>query len=454
MADVVTSPISSTPITSTADQKQQQLIEIGVAGLKVASGYIYEEYLPQLRGLVGVRVFQEMSQNDATVGALLRAFKELIRAVDWNVTPADDTPEAQAEAEFVESLMEDMSAPWVDIISEILSMLEFGWQLSEIVLKLRIGPDEIDATRRSKYTDGRIGIRKLAPRSQDSLLRWEIQPDGGVQGMHQLPPSGGPVAFIPIERALLFRTTSRKNSPEGASILRNAYRAWHFLKSIEEYEAIGIERDLVGLPVVRIPQRYLTSLDPKDQAVKNAYQKVARDLKFNEQGGLLIPSDMFANADGTLTTSPLVDVKLMSSGGSSRMDTDKVAQRHQRAIARSVLADFLMLGEGSGTARGSASMHQSKTDFFMKAAETILDQIAAPLNRYMLPRLWGYNNLDPDLMPQIAHGRLNPIDLQELGTYVQNLTASGMPLFPDDGADAFFREAGGIPLKTSSEALT
>lgn len=457
MADNVPSPISSQAITSVTDPAQQRLVEVGVAGLKVASGYVYEEYLPQLRGLIGIRTFQEMSQNDATIGAILRCFTELIRSVDWNVTPAADNPKAVAEQEFVESLFDDMSHSWEDFIVEALSMLTFGWSMHEIVLKLRNGPDQLDASQRSRYTDGRIGLRKLAPRSQDSLLRWEIQPDGGIQGMHQLPPAGGAVVFLPIERCLLFRTTSRKNNPEGISILRTAYRSWHFLKYIEQYEAVGIERELCGLPVVRIPQDVLASTDPKNQAIVQQYIKIARDTKLNEQGGIVIPSDCFANPDGNLSNIPLVDVKLLSSSGTRSINTTQVISRHQNAIARSVLADFLMLGQSasgaSGSARGSSGMHQNQSELFMKSLEAVLDNVAAPINRYLLPRLWQYNNLDPDLMPEITHGRVNPIDLTELGTYVTALAGAGMPLFPDDETENFFRDAGGIPAKAESNDI-
>lgn len=54
---------------------------------------------------------------------------------------------------------------------------------------------------------------------------------------------------------MLFRTESVKDNPEGRSILRNAYRSWYFKRRIQEIEAIGIERDLAGLPVIHAPER-------------------------------------------------------------------------------------------------------------------------------------------------------------------------------------------------------
>jgi hypothetical protein len=53
---------------------------------------------------------------------------------------------------------------------------------------------------------------------------------------------------------MLFRTKSRKGSPEGKSILRNAYRSWYFKRRIQEIEGIGIERDLAGFPTLTAPE--------------------------------------------------------------------------------------------------------------------------------------------------------------------------------------------------------
>lgn len=417
--------------------------EIGVSGLKVYSGILNEEYLPELRGQNAIRVYRQMADGDAIVAAVLTAIGLILRATDWRVEPANDTSEAEKEAEFVEGLFEDMSHTMEDFISEALSMLPFGWAYHETVLKRRVGPDQKDPKKRSKFTDGRIGIRKLPLRSQDSLFRWEMQDDGGIMGMWQQPPLGGPLTFVPITSALLIRTTSKKNNPEGHSILRAAYKSWYLLKTIEEMEAIGIERELAGLPVVSIPAKYLSAdASPTDKAIALEYQKVARDLKFNQQGGIVIPSDCYVNPDGsTLTNNRMVDVALLSAGGKRSIDTDPIVQRHQRNIARSALADFIMLGDQ----KGSYALSKNKAELFLKACETFLNQIAAPVNRFMIPRLWDYNGISRDLMPEVKPGRVAPIDLAELGAYIQQLSMAGAPLFPDEPLEDYLREVADLP---------
>ena len=424
--------------------------EIGVSGLKVFSGYLNEEYQQELRGAQAIKVYRQMSETDPVVNAVLTAIVLILRAVDWRVEPANDTPQAEKEAEFARSLLDDMSHSWEDTVSEIMSMLSFGWSYHEMVLKRRVGPDQKDGSTRSKFTDGRIGIRKLPIRSQDSMMRWEMQPDGGIDGLWQMPPQGGQLLYIPIERALLFRTTSVKNSPEGKSILRAAYRPWYIKKTVEDMEAIGIERELGGLPLVSIPAKYLRAdASDADKAIKAQYDKIARDVKFNQQGGIVIPSDRWPDQLGNPSAAPMVEVKLLSTGGRRAIDTDPVIARYNRNIAMSALADFITLGDQ----KGSYALSKNKSELFLRACETYLNQIAAAVNRFMLPRIWAYNGISYDLMPEMKPGRVAPVDLAELGTYVQQLAAAGAPLFPNDELSEHLADVAGLPEPPEQTAL-
>jgi hypothetical protein len=398
--------------------------EIGVSGLKVFSGYLNEEYQQELRGQQAVKIYRQMSETDPVVNAVLTAIVLILRAVDWRVEPSNDSAPAEQEAEFARSLLDDMSHPWGDTVSEIMSMLSFGWSYHEMVLKRRVGPDQKDGSTRSKFTDGRIGIRKLPIRSQDSMMRWEMQPDGGIDGLWQMPPQGGQLLYIPIERALLFRTTSKKNSP------------------VEDMEAIGIERELAGLPVVSIPAKFLSSgASDADKAVLQQYVKIARDIKFNQQGGIVIPSDHYPTAAGDPSSVAMVDVKLLTTGGRRAIDTDPVIARYNRNIAMSALADFITLGDQ----KGSYALSKNKSELFLRACETYLNQVAAVVNRFMLPRIWAYNGLPYDLMPEMKPGRVAPVDLAELGTYIQQLAAAGAPLFPNPELSDHLADVAGLP---------
>jgi broad specificity phosphatase PhoE len=422
--------------------KFDPLEEIGVSGLKIYSGYLQEEYLPELRGPNAIKVFRNMSEGDPIVRAVLTAIELILRATEWRWAPADDSKEAEKMADFVKSIFEDCSHTWEDFLAEALSFLVYGWSYFEIVYKKRDGDHKDDLTRHSKFDDGKIGIRKLAIRSQDSLLRWEIADDGEIKGMWQIPPLGGGLILIPLEKALLFRTTSKKDSPEGFSILRSAYRSWYFLKTIEDLEAIGIERELCGLPVGYIPARCLRAdASTADKALLSQMQSIVRDMKLNQQSGVVLPSDHFPDANSAPSAVPIVKVELMRSAGERTINTDPIVRRHQQNIARSALADFIMLGDQ----KGSYALSQNKSELFLRACETYLNQVASVINRFLIPRLWELNQLDMDLMPKAQPGRVAPTDLATLGAFLQQLAAAGMPLFPDEKLQDYLREIGGMP---------
>ena len=77
--------------------------EYGRTGAKRYGGNFYEEYLPELRGVRGIQIYQEMSDSDDTVGAVMFAIKNLIRQAPWSVQPVGSDKVDIKCAEFVES---------------------------------------------------------------------------------------------------------------------------------------------------------------------------------------------------------------------------------------------------------------------------------------------------------------------------------------------------------------
>ena len=124
-------------------------------------------------------------------------------------------PEQIEQAKFVQSCLDDMSGTWQQVLSDILTMLSYGFSFLEIVYKSRDG-------EQSKYNDSKIGWKKFAIRNQAKRKRWEFDDQGGVQGCY-FESTLSQEVFIPIEKALLFRTAGEYGNPEGKSVLRNSY---------------------------------------------------------------------------------------------------------------------------------------------------------------------------------------------------------------------------------------
>ena len=411
--------------------------ELGVTGLKRSAGYLDEEFLPQLKGKRAVQVYREMADNDAIIGAMLFAITNLMRNVTYSVTPAGKSADDAKAAKFVEECMQDMSHSWDAMIVEILSCLVYGWSWHEIVYKRRMGPWQRDGRHRSQYNDGLIGWRKMPIRAQETMQRWIFDDTGGVQGMVQLAPPDYAMRTLPIERALLFRYGTSKNSPEGKSMLRNSYRSWFYKKRLEEFESIGVERDLAGLPKIGVPAAYLKAAAGTPQAKQvEALKKMVRGVRRNEQEGIIFPL-----AYDEETKQPLFSFDLVGSGGSRQFQTDTLIQRYEQRMLMTVLADFIMVGhDGTGT----YNMHVDKTGIFKTALNATSKSIADIFNRHAIPRLFAVNGWKPDQLPKIVPSDIDAPDLTQLGGFLAQTANLGFN-WADADMEKFLRSAAGLP---------
>ena len=397
---------------------------LGVAGDNTSNGQIRaDEFLPELRGKKAIRKYREMRDNDSTIGAVMYATEQVLRDVDLKVMPANDSAEAKEEAEFVESVLDDMDHTLDDHIAESLSNLSYGFAWFEVIYKRRNGPTERSDKRRSKYSDGRMGVRKIAIRAPWTISRFDVdQQTGDVKGIYQDGSGYNNSNYIPTRKSLYYRTTTINGDPAGRSILRNAYTSYEYVNNLQSIEAIAVERELAGIPVARIPAEYLSGDATAAQSgFVNNLQSILRDVKFNEQGYIILPSDTYPDKDGAPTNQKLVDVELMSSSGSRNIDIDPIVRRYQHDIARSVLSEFLMLGGGN---TGSYALSKSKTDLFLRALESYIQAIVDVLNKQLVERLWELNGLNYDMMPTIVAGDVAPHDLREIAAFLRNLNGA------------------------------
>jgi hypothetical protein len=415
---------------------------LGYSGLKQYGGIIDEEWSKRLRGTYGPKVYQEMADASSAVGAINFAIESLVRQVEWRVEPAEPTQEGNDWAQFVEECLIDLDGTFDDFLSEVLSFLTYGWAYFETLYKLRKGLTGKKETN-SRFDDGRIGWRGFALRAQDSIDHWQIAEDGTIEGFHQWDIVTGKRAFIPMVKALLFRTRTHKNNPEGRSIYRNAVNDYFYYKRICEIEAIGIERDMTGMIVMEVPIKLLRADAPAaDKALLADLQKMCGELKRDEREYAIVPSKL--NPDGSPTG---YDLKLLSSGGRRQIDTDVIKRSYKVNILQSVLAQFLELGMAS---TGSFALASTQTDLFAVALGSFLDTIAATFNRDAIGKLMQYNQVQAELWPELVHGDLESPALVELGAYIQALAGVGQ--LPNDPAiQRKLLEIAKLPMPTKPE---
>lgn len=431
----------------------------GISGLTRygAISRVYEEFLRELQGPQGMRSYREMNDNCPIVGAIMFAAQHLCRKVSYKFEPANDSNEAKKVAEFVGSaIFDDMDSTWPDTLSEILTMLPFGWALMEFSMKRRLGmgtmslslPDKhsliinsgIPVTDQvpSRFDDGKIGFKSWSLRSQETLFMWEFDADSNAVVMEQMAPPDYKIRRIPMSKALLFRTQVSKNNPEGRSVLRNAWTSYYFKKNLQVFEGIGIERDLAGYPMIQMMQPDMAkglavpdiwnTKDPGMVQLLTEMKRIVRSVRRDEQEGLVMPW--------------WAEFKLLSTGSRRSFDTNSIIARYDQRIAMSMMADFIMLGH---EAVGSKALAATKISLFTAALSSFLDTAAAVIDRRAVPILLQFNGIPLDLAPTMKHGDVESVNIQELGEFIAKIAGTGFNPLATFDAQKVVMEAAKLP---------
>lgn len=329
---------------------------IGIRGLKNLAGRINEEYLAALKTWSKEsKIYTEMI-DDVIVGTLLDAVKLPLLAAEFAVDPAPAQGEGDKQAaEWLEKALDGMyRQAWEQYVTEAVSALEWGFSIGEIVLE--------------KRSDGRLWPRNIEPRGQETLEKWEFDEHDQTTAFIQRDPDHGILYTIPLEKCVHIVFRGRKGNPQGRSILRSIYRPWRFCKDLENLEAIGIERDVGGMPVAVLPEGDISSADIT--SLKDALKSLRND----EASYLITPPGVTITPYG---------------GGTKMYDVSAVIERKQKEILGRLFAQFLKLGMDKV---GSQALVKGSQDFFMLALRSVQETITQALNQQLVPYLFSYND--------------------------------------------------------------
>lgn len=426
-----------------------QMKQIGHTGLPTAMGLVRDDFYNELEYPFAAKTFKNMVYHP-TVASAVTVIKDTIRKVNWDVKPVDDSEEAKEQAEFIQSCMQDMDRPWKEYINEFLSIITYGFSLNEKVFKRR-------KNKKSKFTDNKIGWKKLPSRNQASVKRWVWDEEGrdliGVVQDLALVKRGAsryettnPIVGIPIEKLLHFRHDAQLDNPEGNSPLKSAYIPWKYMVTIEEYEAVGISRDLAGMPIIYLPPEYMAENASDDKkAVYTYMQQVVRNINANEQAGLVFPR--FIDPE---TKHDAFGFELANTQGGKSYDTDAIIRRYEQKILMSFLADVLIIGHGN---TGSFSLASEKSNLLSTKIAAILDQIVEVINNDLIPHTFRINGWDDSETPKIVYNDFEKTSLDEVGKLVQRAVSVGA-LEVDKELSNKLRELIEVPPADESNPVT
>lgn len=434
----------------------------GVSGLTRYGGVsrIYEEFLRELQGPQGMKTYREMIDNDPVIGAILFAATHLCRKVGYRMKPANSSNAAMKIAEKIGTMLfDDLETTWPDTVSEMLTMLGFGWANMEMRLKRRLGPSPMSPSTLpelgtmgiggigypsgdfapSRFDDGAIGFRSWSLRSQETLFMWEFDEDSKAIVMQQMAAPDYKIRRIPLDKCLLFRTQSAKGNPEGRSIIRNCYTSYYLKKNLQIFEGIGIERNLAGYPIMQTIEpdasKGIVSPDiwnPKDAlAVQQLAElkRMVRSVRLDEQEGMVLPY--------------WVKFSLVSTSSKRGSDTNNIIQRYDQRMSQSMLADFVMLGH---EAVGSKAMASTKISLFTSALSSFVDSGCATINRGAIPLIMQVNAWPMDLTPVLEHGEVENVNLMELGAFIKDIGNLGFNPLKSPRAQKAVMDAARLPV--------
>lgn len=401
--------------------------EIGTTGLQHYGGFVIADFIPQLIGQSGARAYQEMAQNHPIVAGMLFAMTSIIRNVKWRIElPVGVTnPQAQKRADALgHACFDQLDSPWQEMVAEACTMFTYGYAPCEVTYR--------------KDPDG-MWPHKIALRSQETINRWQYDPENrDLLGLWQMDYIH-PLTFVPMEKIINFRTTSERDNPEGRSLLRGAYTAYKRQQVIEAAEGRAAMR-AAGIVLWRIPQEILEATAGDDLLTKQSYLQAVNNSATDRQGAYLLPSTRDDKGNY------YYDMQYVAAASTKSIEMDPIIQRLDRRIASTVLADFILLGQ-TASGQGSFALSTDKTDMFTQALSAFVRVIEATVTRQLFRRTWAINGWPDEECPKLVGGELDKRDLGSLGAFVTACAGAGMPLFPDDTLEDYLRDEAGFPPK-------
>ena len=424
---------SSVELDATQPIPRMRLGQISYNGTLALGGEILESCKQELQFPQSIRTFDQMAE-DQDIQPALDVPNASICRVKWKVTiPEGYEDELEEEAAFLEqALFQDMEHPFEEFIAQAVSLRQYGFAPFEKVYRNR--------TYRSgsKFNDNKVGVRSLSLIDQHTVRGWKWDEETGrklthicqyitkPQGVDPTQPwkmaemgeDGKNYVSIPMKKVMNLRNKRKGNSPQGSSFLVGAWRAWRLKTSLEEFLAVGVVKDLQGLPIIEVPADVMAVDAPDEKKQEYLFwQNVIRNVHQNAQAGLVLPSDRDERGN------PLYNLRTVEAGGQKAYDVLSIIEFYRKSILTALFAQQLVLGQDGS---GSYSLSESMAGVTGLSVETTLREIEQALNHDLVPQLFALNGVQKQVLPRITYGDVLPVDLETLSKFIQRVSAVGL----------------------------
>lgn len=391
--------------SQTSNQDVVRQGEIGESGTLINYGFIQGiEYNPDLMGRKKYQAYEEMRLGNSSVSTSLEAVKLPIVSAQFSVQPASESAKDVEIAKQLEyNLFKHLE--WKARVREALTYLDFGFSVMEEVY----APMTIDGAQM-------IGLDKLGFRKQSTIYSWRL--DDGQAGVHQRTQLGH-VHDMPFEKVLLLSNKREGDNYEGVSVLRTAYANWYYLKTYYQIDAIGYERQALGVLDIEYP----IGADPK---TKENLEAAARNIRANEQSFISHPTGYI--------------IKWMDMMAGTLKDPTPAIDHHVREISKNLLEQFNEIGSKGSSGAYSAS--QTQYELFILTVQAIADTFVEAFNRQVI-KTWVDLNYNVTEYPELQVSKIGD-NKDALVTSIKTLVDAGI-ITPTDADEAYFRSHFDLP---------
>ena len=316
----------------------------------------WEDYGPSISQLVAMR------RLDGQARALYRLLTLPIRAALSKSTfvPAEG---GEKEAEFIEQVFTlppeqgGMDVTFHRFMSQLLQGLFDGFApFEQVYWQPSFGP------LKGKYTLQRLSYRPA------ETITFVVDKNGHFEGFRQRATIHGRAVdvWIPRDRAFYYAAQEEERKFYGVSFFQSAF--YHYDKKIKTYYIahLAAQRAAVGARVGTFPLQATT---------QQRQEFVANLSNLSVAQWMTVPEGFKVDLLKDAGTFPFLDY----------------INHHNSQMSKSILAQFFDKEQGGGADKALVQFGQPGDEMFMLMLRAIMDDIAAAINHYIIPRLIDWN---------------------------------------------------------------
>lgn len=418
--EISSAPESESSAFQTGAKMQMQAL--GNSGTQIFGGYFSEEYLSELRGRRGAKMWDEMQRSEAQISMLMNAIMNPIKAANWDVE-AYDAADADyvKHAELVKTCLFEM-VDFNTFKGEALTVIPKGFCLLEVVHSI-----EFDHPKFGTFN----GLKALAFRSQKTIENWILEPKTGrLLGVNQYTYSDlGGNQFIPGEFLLVFTHLKEGDNYEGVSALRPMLGAYKRKDLYLKLAAIGVERYAIGTPIGTVPKGKEKSTEYEN------FKEILQNYTSHESAYIIKPEGWAIEIQkGDFDASKIKELLTFENG----------------EFANAVVGNFLALGMNGGG--GAYALGSNLGEFFTTGIQAYADLICDTVNRQLIPNLIKLNFGDQRGYPKLKCTGISDKAGKEFAETIKFLT-DARALDPDMPLKEFIRKQYKMPKPDPSTAV-